>query len=228
MAKIEAPNKGYNGVGPGGAVFKDGVAHTDDEAALNYYRGAGYSVSGTVDHPVAGPDEVPDPRDYEDKVLGTRLRDAAVDPHPEDFLPPINAGEANPHGPQVVSPEIHASGPSGILPGEVFVEDLEKQQARESDYAKVRLIENTPAQEAVEAVVDLDDRGELDLSDPGSAALSRVTEPDGEADEEPAAGGAPAKSDNKAAWVAYAVAQGADEAEADGQTKAELIERYGA
>lgn len=39
--------------------------------------------------------------------LGTPLRDAAVDPRPEDFQAPTNAGRegqsGNPHGPTVVS-----------------------------------------------------------------------------------------------------------------------------
>lgn len=38
---------------------------------------------------------------------------------------------------------------------------------------------------------------------------------------------APTRSDNKPAWVDYAVAQGADPAEAEGMTKADLIEKYG-
>ena len=42
--------------------------------------------------------------------IGTPLRDAAVDPRPSDFLAPTNAGKpgpaGNPHGPNVVSPEI--------------------------------------------------------------------------------------------------------------------------
>ena len=33
--------------------------------------------------------------------IGARIRDAAVDPRPEDFLPPVNAGEADPHSPRV-------------------------------------------------------------------------------------------------------------------------------
>lgn len=37
----------------------------------------------------------------------------------------------------------------------------------------------------------------------------------------------PGRSDNKSAWVSHAVAQGADPAEAEGSTKAELIEKYG-
>lgn len=37
---------------------------------------------------------------------------------------------------------------------------------------------------------------------------------------------APAKSDNKQAWVDYAVTQGADPAEAEAMTKADLINQY--
>lgn len=62
-----------------------------------------------------------DPRTLTPTQVGTRLRDAAVDPAPGDFLPPTNAGEpgelGNPHGPTVVSPEIHGS--AGIRPGTV-------------------------------------------------------------------------------------------------------------
>src|SRR5512139_2333018 len=98
MAKVEAPNKEYKGPGPGGASFVDGVAEVEDEAALNYYRAAGYKVSGKVDSPVEPAPEPPDPREVTEKVVGTRLRDAAVDPEPGDFLAPTNAGKDNPHG----------------------------------------------------------------------------------------------------------------------------------
>jgi hypothetical protein len=37
----------------------------------------------------------------------------------------------------------------------------------------------------------------------------------------------PAKAASKAEWVAFAVAQGADEAEAEGLTKPELVDLYG-
>lgn len=37
----------------------------------------------------------------------------------------------------------------------------------------------------------------------------------------------PARSANKPEWVAYAVALGADEAEAEALTKPELVEQYG-
>lgn len=38
---------------------------------------------------------------------------------------------------------------------------------------------------------------------------------------------APAASENKAAWIDYAVSKGADPAAAEGMTKAELTEKYG-
>ena len=171
MAKIEAPDPSFNGE-IGGVKFEKGVAETDNLSVIGYCQSAGYKVSGRVLNP--RPDvEVADPRDLDAEVVGTRLRDAAVDPHPEDFLAPINAGEANPHGPEVVSPEIHASnGPAGIRPGVVHVDDHGKQEEREKEYARVRLIEQMPAGEAVlTEVPDLDDRGPLDLSDPGSVEV---------------------------------------------------------
>lgn len=168
MAKVEAPNKEYSGPGPGGATFENGVAEVDDDAALNYYRGAGYKVSGKYETEVESP-EPPDPRDVGEETVGTRLRDAAVDPKPEDFLAPTNAGQGNPHGSTVVAPEIHASGPAGIRPGDVFVEDVAKQEKREKEFAGSRLVEQTPAGEAVKQEIgDLEDRGPLGLSDPGS------------------------------------------------------------
>lgn len=217
MAKVEAPNKDYRGTGPGGAVFEDGVAEVTDEAALNYYRGAGYAVSGKVETP-ADESEPVDPRDLTHVTVGTALRDAAVDPKPGDFLAPVNAGEGNPHGPAVVSPEIHASGPSGIRPGEVFAEDAAKQEKREQEFARARLVENATMATAVKAEVpDLKDHGEIGLSDPGSADQGRAAADDGSA---------PSKANNKAAWVDYAVEQGAERDEAEAMTKADLVERY--
>lgn len=46
---------------------------------------------------------------------GTPLRDASVDPEPQDYEPPVNAGTDDPHGPNVVS--IQAESPrSGNAP----------------------------------------------------------------------------------------------------------------
>lgn len=183
MAKIEAPNKGYSGPGPGDAVFKDGVANTDDEAAINYYRDAGYTVDGKSPDEPDRP-EPPDPRKVNTELVGTALRDAAVDPEPEDFLPPTNAGKDNPHGSTVVAPEIHASGPKGIRPGEAFVEDTGKQAERETAFAEARLIQGRTAAQANEAEVpDTDARGELDLSDPGSAKAGEQAAQEASTDE---------------------------------------------
>ena len=65
-----------------------------------------------------------DPRNLTTVQHGTPLRDAAVDPLPTDYLPPLNAGkegeEGNPHGPNVIAPEIHASqGTRPVRPGVV-------------------------------------------------------------------------------------------------------------
>lgn len=65
----------------------------------------------------------PDPRDYP-LAVPALPRDGAVDPLPGDFLGPTNAGAAgqlgNPHGPSVVSPEVHASqGAHPVTPGPV-------------------------------------------------------------------------------------------------------------
>jgi hypothetical protein len=173
--KITSPAEGYTGKDRYGETvldFQDGVAeHEGDlpDGIRQYLQGAGYGI-GSSKPTQPEPVEIGDPRDYEEnEVVGTRLRDAAVDPKPEDFLAPINAGEANPHGPKVVSPEIHASGPAGIRPGDVFVDDTDKQEVREKAFAEARLIDGATAAEANRAEVpDIDDFGPLGLSDPGS------------------------------------------------------------
>lgn len=42
---------------------------------------------------------------------GSKMRDAAVDPLPGDYLPPTNAGEVDPHGPDCVSTQATKAGP---------------------------------------------------------------------------------------------------------------------
>ena len=157
-----------------------------------------------------------DARDVEAMSEGTRLRDAAVDPQPGDFLAPVNAGTADPHGPLVVSPEIHASGPAGIRPGEVHVDDVEAQDSAESELAESVLIEQD---EHPSMPVDDDgnvtaDMGPLGLSDPGSAEQGRSD-------------AAPARTSSKASWAAYAVSRGMDPAAADAASRADLIEQFG-
>lgn len=82
-----------------------------------------------------------DPRDVTTTVHGTPLRDAAVDPEPSDFLPPINAGlpgeAGNPHGPNVIAPGIHASNqfrpvrPGPVDPDPAVQSEEESAHARE-------------------------------------------------------------------------------------------------
>src|SRR5690348_11887619 len=104
--KIYSPAEGYTGKDQYGETvldFKDGVADHDGDlpdGVRMYLSGAGYGMGSkkSVEAPVEM-SEPADPRDLDDGVVGTRLRDAAVDPRSSDFLAPINAGEANPHGP---------------------------------------------------------------------------------------------------------------------------------
>jgi hypothetical protein len=42
--RITAPVEGYSGDGPGGLVFVEGLAETDDLAVIGYCQGAGYDV----------------------------------------------------------------------------------------------------------------------------------------------------------------------------------------
>lgn len=108
MARITTPVPGYNGQGPGNLQFQDGVAHSDDPAILDYCRGAGYGIDS--DPPRREVPQPPDPRDVTTTVVGSPARDAAVDPRPGDFRAPVNAGEANPHGPEVYAPGLPGGG----------------------------------------------------------------------------------------------------------------------
>ena len=129
----------------------------------------------------------PDPRKVQAEKIGTPIRDAAVDPRPEDFLEPVNAGQANPHGPEVFNPGIHAyQGNRPVKGGEVHVDDTDVQAAAEKEHAQAAV------------------SGELFTSD------------------------RPAGNASKADWKAYAVAQGADEDEAEAMSRDELREQYGA
>lgn len=117
--KIHAPNPHYTGTDLYGTEtvldFHDGVAEYAGDlppGVKAYLHSAGYGVGRKPK--AAEPEvlEVPDPRDGTEVQLGNSLRDAAVDPRPGDFLAPINAGkegpEGNPHGPNVVAPEVVA------------------------------------------------------------------------------------------------------------------------
>jgi hypothetical protein len=175
--KVYSPNEGYGGT-VGDVRFEKGVAEVaEDSPAMAYFRRRGYGIGEKS--PVlpydkmepTGPDgKVVDPRDVTEQPFGSRLRDAAVDPAPEDFLAPTNAGKANPHGPKVVAPQVHADGPAGIKPGDVHVDDVAEQEKDEKALATEALIEGIPAEERSTAVVaDPDSNmGPLGMSDPGS------------------------------------------------------------
>jgi hypothetical protein len=154
MAKVTAPVEGYTGTGPGGVEFKDGVAETDDKGLLGYFSRKGYGIDGKAAEP-GDPyrdDAVEPDAELGDDVrtLGTPLRDAAVDPREEDFLPPTSAGEAHPHGRKVVSPGIHASAPGPIAPGDVS-KDAKEQEAKETELATAVFVERQDVPEATRA-----------------------------------------------------------------------------
>src|SRR4051794_21100953 len=114
--KITSPVKGYTDttqIGPVTLTFQDGVAEyegTLPSGVRAYLKEQGYGLGSTrakESEPQPGP---LDPRTVAaDQQVGTKIRDGAVDPRPGDFLGPTNAGDANPHGTQVVSPEISAA-----------------------------------------------------------------------------------------------------------------------
>lgn len=145
--KITSPVKGFNEateIGPYRFEFKDGVAEYDEaeHGSLNagvkaYLKEQGYGLGSRKASATDAPPEPLDPRSAAaDEQVGTKIRDAAVDPLEGDFLAPTNAGEANPHGSTVVSPEIHAS--EGVRPvkgGFVHVDDPAAQDAAEKAHA---------------------------------------------------------------------------------------------
>lgn len=201
MAKIKAPNREYNGR-VGNVQFVNGVAETDDQAVIQYCQGAGYQVDGTTDNPAPRMPEPADPRTVRDET-GAPLRDAAVDPKPGDFLPPTNAGEANPHGPEVVSPGVHAAPPAPIVPGPVPA-DPDRQQARETEAANRTLVDNEP----VPAVT-------ADMGDPAQPVDQERVEP-------------PAGNASAEEWRTYAVEhRGASPETVAGMKRDELRDQYG-
>lgn len=124
-------------------VFNDGVAEVDfelNDGLKAYLRTAGYGVGSVAAKAPEDDITIADPRDLAPlEQVGTDLRDAAVDPHPTDFLAPTNAGNANPHGGEVVAPGIHAVGPGPIVPGTVGSPDY--QEAKEADTAEAVLVD---------------------------------------------------------------------------------------
>lgn len=139
--KITSPVEGFTGrtnVGSTVLDFENGTATVDGDlppGVIGYLQQAGYGIDGktrsTSDEPAR-----PDSRQVTVEQVGAPLRDAAVDPQPGDFLAPTNAGQADPHGPTVVSPEVHASqGVRPVKPGDVHVDDPAEQDQAEKAHA---------------------------------------------------------------------------------------------
>jgi hypothetical protein len=178
-------------------MFEDGRAETDNDMVVRYARKAGYGIDGDASAPEAPVQ--PDSREVGgEHVVGTRLRDAAVDPREEDFLPPTNAGEADPHGPLVVAPGVHASETGPIHPGDVHVDDPKVQEAQETALAEAVFVRNEDVTEATRAAA-------------GEAAGQEHR---------------PAQSAPKAEWVDYAILRGVSREDAESMTKADLIAAY--
>ncbi|MEV7793417.1 hypothetical protein AB0O68_15700 [Streptomyces sp. NPDC087512] len=171
---ITAPESQFSGE-VAGVVFHRGKATVDSEqenatSALAYFRRRGYTVDGEGGELPTAPHEPVDPRGLT-TVEGGALRDGAVEPRATDAGLPTNAGVANPHGREVVSPE------TPTPPGQVL--------------------------------------------DTEQAAVDETPEP---------SDGAPKRGASKAEWQTYAKSQAKDsdeDAEIDGLTKEELVERYG-
>jgi hypothetical protein len=124
-------------------IFEDGVAEIDfelNDGLKAYLRSNGYGVGSVAAKAPEDDIVIADPRELPDvQRVGTDLRDAAVDPRDTDFLAPTNAGQANPHGGEVVAPGIHAVGPGPIVPGTVGSPDY--QAAKEADTAEAVLVD---------------------------------------------------------------------------------------
>jgi hypothetical protein len=221
VPKIYAPHRSFTGVGAAGVVFKDGVGATDDPAAVTYFRDAGYGIDRPPTE--AGLPSTGDARNFAEPImLGTPLRDAAVDPRPTDFLPPTNAGEADPHGPLVVAPGLHAAPPAPIRPGPVAVDDPVRQSAEESDLAEAVLVKHELATDATRRVATEQRLEEIEARD-AAAEPKKKSASAGATDSTEA----PGSRDSKAEWVKYAMKRGMSRDEAEDMSKADLQKRYG-
>lgn len=215
--KIASPVEGLNtstAIGPLVLNFKDSVAEVDSDQVTDglraYLEDNGYGIDGSTPQGRKvrlGQAEVPDPRDISAVRVGTPTRDGAVDPRDKDFLGPINAGEANPHGPAVVNPEIHASeGVRPIKAGPVHVDDPGAQDAAEKAHAKAATdgtrVRLTPEEQELLGV-DEDGNptepdsvqivGDPDDVDPDDLVGDPDSESTGEPDEAPADAETPAE-----------------------------------
>lgn len=174
-AVVETPEPGFTGT-VSGVQFTDGRGETNDPGALAYFRRKGYRIDGVVASSApapqpgpalrrpapAAPDAPTDPRQVTTRQVGTPLRDAAVDPRASDFLAPTNAGTANPHGPAVVSPGVHAEPPAPIVPGPVSSDPDEQDEDESAAAAEALGVVHPDATEvADEAAVEAPPAGDV-------------------------------------------------------------------
>lgn len=107
--KVHAPAAGFTG-SVAGVNFAGGVADVEEgTAAMAYFRRHGYGIGEPANPPVRI--QTVDSRTVGVVQQGAVARDAAVDPHPTDYLPPVNAGKADPHSQAVVAPQLHGQPP---------------------------------------------------------------------------------------------------------------------
>ncbi len=222
-------------------LFKDGVAEVDElpDSVRDYMLRAGYTVDGDKLDQDGDADATPDSREYGGRQLvGTELRDAAVDPEPEDFLAPVNAGEADPHGPLVVAPGIHAEGERVVKAGPVL--PGKGQEAGEKRLAEKLLVDGEQVSTPTGGDFKPENMGELQLSDPLSAAvgakaaeLGLVSDAaDPRLSDRDKLDGEPKGGAKREEWVEFARSQGAPEEQlADpkdgGLSRDELRASYG-
>lgn len=219
LHRIYAPNADYNGISAG-VQFTAGVGETRNPAAVAYFTRSGYGIDEP--HPAFGKREtgteyVPEAPAI---VRGPESRDAAVvenagGPLSDAFLPPTNAGHADPHGPAVVAPGLHAVGPAPIRPGLVHVDDPARQEAEETELAQRVLVDGEPATMVESIGRDGNVSAADDIAERTEAIAGGRT-----------SGGRPALNASKAEWAAYAVSRGMNADEAEDATRTALQERY--
>lgn len=231
---IKSPNTDYSGFNSS-VQFTRGVGYTTDAALAERFRARGYDVTEGGSAPEASapqsvePVTLAQPKSRDAAVLGS----AAAGPASDAFLAPIGAGEGNdPHGPGVVSPGLHAVPPAPLVPGEVS-SDPATQEAKETDAARAVLVEGQTVEQFSTGQPDfLGDEGEaqpagpLNETDPASEGQGPDAAADGGDDTPTDPGARPPLNASKDAWVAYAVAQGMSQEEAENLSRAGIQERF--
>lgn len=246
--KITAPNPNFEGQSRYGDIllnFTGGEATYDGElpdAVVTYFKDRGYGIGGRSKVKDVRHGHIPEPADPRDvgtdgdgiEKVGAPLRDAAVDPRDDDFLPPTNAGKANPHGSRVVSPEIHAAGDQPVVPGpvgrfeedpetgtDIVVSDVEVQEARETQYADRVLVGGESVPDVLVSIAEQSGQPQP------AEQLAQAADWTAAQQEARAENGYPAGNASLPAWQDYAKSKGASDEELASSTRNELRDKYG-